>query len=191
MSSLRDARLTGDEAIEQPAPGGSGGGRAASTGPDEAPRPPSWRALITGLLMALVIATIMVTTYVSAQHVGVARDRPWGVSNALYFDGNAIPQQVDLSVYVVVAAALVTLSTHGRLRWRRGQTTPTHQPRRRGPYCRHSARMHRPRPVSRRRDRVDQEPFDTPAGCRDGSAGRRLAGLPLLPEFPGSARGTT
>jgi hypothetical protein len=148
VSSLRDARLTGDDAIKQPAPGGSGG-------------------------------------EVSAKHAGVARDLPWGVRNALYFDGNAITQQAVLSVYVA-AAALVTISTYGRLLWRRGQTTPTHQPRGRGP-----ADMNRPRPMPRRRDRADQEPFDSPAGRSDGSAVRRLARLPLLPEFPGSARGTT
>ncbi|MET9460682.1 hypothetical protein ABZY05_37305 [Streptomyces canus] len=111
---------------------------------------------ITGLLKALVMATIMVTTYVSAQHAGV------------------------LSTYLVVGAALVTVSTCGRLLRGRGQTTPTHQPRGRVRYRRHPDRMNRPRPVSRRRDRADQEPFDI-----------RLARLPLPPEFPGSARGTT
>jgi hypothetical protein len=43
---------------------------------EQEPRPPSWRALITGLLIALVMTTIMVTTYVTAQHAVVARDLP-------------------------------------------------------------------------------------------------------------------
>ncbi|KQV93896.1 hypothetical protein [Streptomyces sp. Root369] len=121
--------------------------------PAASPVPPA----ITGLLKALVMAAIVVTTYMSAQHAGV------------------------LSAYVVVGAALVAICTHGRLlRWR-GRTTPTRQPRGRRRYRRHPARMNRPpRPVSRRRDRADQEPFDT-----------RLARFPLPPEFPGSARGTT
>ncbi|MFE9559441.1 hypothetical protein ACFYOD_39220 [Streptomyces sp. NPDC006703] len=54
------------------------GGPAAPQGTDQGPRPPSWRALITGLLISLVMTTIMITTYVSAQHAVVARDLPWG-----------------------------------------------------------------------------------------------------------------
>src|ERR1044072_2319349 len=77
--------------------------------PAASPAPPA----ITGLLKALVMPTIMVTTYVSAQHAGV------------------------LSTCLVVAAALVTVSTCGRLLRGRGQTTPTHQPRGRGRYRRH------------------------------------------------------
>ena len=50
---------------------------------------------------------------------------PWNgatpVRNTLYFDGNAITQQlVVLSIYVVVGAALVTISTYGRPLWWRG-----------------------------------------------------------------------
>ncbi|MFE2218497.1 hypothetical protein ACFW93_42120 [Streptomyces canus] len=47
---------------------------------------------------------------------------PWNgstlVRNTLYCNGNAITQQlVVLSIYVVVGAAPVTLSTYGRLLW--------------------------------------------------------------------------
>ncbi|WP_406219014.1 hypothetical protein [Streptomyces canus] len=50
---------------------------------------------------------------------------PWNgstlIRNTLYFDGNAITQQlVVLSIYVVVGAALVTISTYGHLLWWRG-----------------------------------------------------------------------
>ncbi|CAM5321572.1 hypothetical protein [Streptomyces canus] len=65
--------------------------------PAASPAPPA----TAGLLKALGMAAITVTTYVSAQHAGV------------------------LSAYVVVGAALVTISTYGRLLWWRGQTTPT------------------------------------------------------------------
>lgn len=43
-------------------------------GTGQGPRPPSWPALITGLLISLVMTTITVTTYVSAQEAVVARD---------------------------------------------------------------------------------------------------------------------
>jgi hypothetical protein len=40
--------------------------------------PASWRRLIVGLLIALVLASIMATTYISADHGGVAHNLPWG-----------------------------------------------------------------------------------------------------------------
>ncbi|WP_020123900.1 hypothetical protein [Streptomyces canus] len=121
---------------------------------------------------------------------------PWNgaplVRNTLYFDGNAITQQfVVLSIYVVVGAALVTISTYGPAVVARHQTTPTHQPRRRGRHRRHPTRMNRPRPASRRPDRAGQAPgHTTPAGCSDGSDRRRLPRLSLPLEYGGSARGT-
>ena len=51
---------------------------AQQAGRDRGPKPPSWRLLITGLLIALVMATIMVTTYVSSEHAVVAHNLPWG-----------------------------------------------------------------------------------------------------------------
>ncbi|MER7585009.1 hypothetical protein [Kitasatospora sp. NPDC097691] len=50
---------------------------------------------------------------------------PWNgstlIRNTLYFDGNSITQQlVVLSIYAVAGAALVTVSTYGRLLWWRG-----------------------------------------------------------------------
>ncbi len=39
---------------------------------------PRWTALITGLAIALVMTTIMVTTYVQSGHGVVAHDLPWG-----------------------------------------------------------------------------------------------------------------
>lgn len=115
---------------------------AAAQGADQGPRPPSWRALTTGLLIALVMATIMVTTYVFFgnpstggvngtaylptfwQVIGPGLP-PWNgttaVRNTLYFDGNSITQPlVVLSIYVVVGAALVIILTYGRLLWWRG-----------------------------------------------------------------------
>ncbi|GGW84276.1 hypothetical protein GCM10010350_81270 [Streptomyces galilaeus] len=133
-------RAPDTEGPAQPATGGSGGGRDASPGPDEGPRPPSWRALISGLLIALVMASIMVTTYVSAQHAVVARNLPWGVTGS--------------SPLTTAVQEYVSLKIHRRA-W------------------------------------AGQAPWHTPAGCSDGSTVRHFACFPLLPEFRGSARGTT
>ncbi|MEU1184325.1 hypothetical protein ABZ464_43280 [Streptomyces sp. NPDC005820] len=80
-------------------PGGSAGDEAASPpAPDGEPRPPSWRALITGLLIALVMTTIMATTYVSAQHAVVARDLPWGVTGSSPLT-TAVQQKISLKIH--------------------------------------------------------------------------------------------
>lgn len=65
---------------------------------DQGPKPPSWRALITGLLIALVMTTIMITTYVSAQHAVVARDLPWGVTGTSPLT-TAVQQHVSLDIH--------------------------------------------------------------------------------------------
>ncbi|MBO4257476.1 hypothetical protein [Streptomyces griseorubiginosus] len=65
---------------------------------EQEPRPPSWRALITGLLIALAMTTIMVTTYVSAQHAVVARDLPWGVTGSSPLT-TAVQKHVSLSIH--------------------------------------------------------------------------------------------
>ncbi|MCX4853605.1 hypothetical protein [Streptomyces canus] len=63
---------------------------------------------------------------------------PWNgstpVRNTLYHDGNALAQQlVVLSIYVVVGAALVTLSTYGRpLWWRSTKRRPLISPEEEG-----------------------------------------------------------
>ncbi|MFD8044513.1 hypothetical protein ACFV5E_13865 [Streptomyces chartreusis] len=86
------------QAPAQPASGGAGSGRAASTDGGEGPRPPSWRALITGLLIALVMTTIMCTTYVSAQHAVVARDLPWGVVGSSPLT-TAVQEKISLKIH--------------------------------------------------------------------------------------------
>ncbi|WP_460067553.1 hypothetical protein [Streptomyces sp. YKOK-I1] len=73
-------------------------GGAADDRRDEGPKPPSWRALITGLLIALVMTTIMVTTYVSAQHGVVARDLPWGVTGSSPLT-TAVQEKVSLKIH--------------------------------------------------------------------------------------------
>ncbi len=62
-----------DGAAEQP---------AAKPGDDGASRAPQWRNLIIGLLIALVMVTIMGTTYISANHGVVAHNLPWGVTGS-------------------------------------------------------------------------------------------------------------
>jgi hypothetical protein len=236
-----ESPVPGAESPAQPAPGGQGGGRTEPTGPDEGPRPPSWRALITGLLIALVMASIMVTTYVSAQHAVVARDLPWGVTGSSPLT-TAVQEHVSLKIHRrrqrnrIPAGllrgrrphpapversnpdpqhALLRRQRHHpaahrpeHLRRRRSRTrhpfhlrpravvaphqaTPAHQSRRTDRYRRHPARMNRPRPASRRRGRTGQAPCHPPAGCICGSDQRCFARLPVLPDFPGSARGTT
>ena len=40
--------------------------------------PPTGIRLVIGLLIALVLASIMATTYISADHSAVAHNLPWG-----------------------------------------------------------------------------------------------------------------
>ena len=58
-------------AAEPPAKPGGGGAKG-----------PSWLPLIIGLLIALVMAAIMGTTYISANHGVVAHNLPWGVTGS-------------------------------------------------------------------------------------------------------------
>ncbi len=57
---------------------GSGRSRSGAAGAEADRRSPHWRLLITGLVIALVMTTIMVTTYVQAEHGVVAHNLPWG-----------------------------------------------------------------------------------------------------------------
>ncbi len=67
---------------------------------------PSWRLLIGGLLIALVMAAIMATTYVWANHGVVAYNLPWGqvgsssltttVQKSISLDVHQYPNQSDL-----------------------------------------------------------------------------------------------
>lgn len=59
-------------------PNGSNGPQRANAGAEAGARSPHWRLLITGLVIALVMTTIMVTTYVQAEHGVVAHNVPWG-----------------------------------------------------------------------------------------------------------------
>ncbi|MFD7769740.1 hypothetical protein [Streptomyces sp. NPDC059787] len=76
----------------------SGSGTGVSPEPDAGPRPPSWRALLGGLLIALVMATVMITTYVSAQHAVVARDLPWGVTGSSPLT-TAVQEKISLRIH--------------------------------------------------------------------------------------------
>lgn len=71
---------TGDEQAAEllrQATDGSGPERAAK-GEAAEDKSPRWRLLIVGLVIALVMTTIMVTTYVQAEHAVVAHNLPWG-----------------------------------------------------------------------------------------------------------------
>ena len=67
-------------------------------GCDEGPKPPSWRFLLTGLAIALVMATIMVTTYVSSEHAVVAHNLPWGVTGPSSLT-TAVQQNISLKIH--------------------------------------------------------------------------------------------
>lgn len=77
---------------------------AASTSVETPPRTtsdaraPSWRLVIAGLIIALVMTTIMVTTYVSANHAVVAHDLPWGVTGQSPLT-SAVQKNVDLQIH--------------------------------------------------------------------------------------------
>ncbi len=57
---------------------GSGRPQGGGAGAEENARSPHWRLRFAGLVIALVMTTIMVTTYVQAEHGVVAHDLPWG-----------------------------------------------------------------------------------------------------------------
>ena len=60
------------------APVGSGDEQASPAKGTGESGPPSWTRLIIGLLIALVLASIMATTYITADHAVVAHNLPWG-----------------------------------------------------------------------------------------------------------------
>ncbi|MET9911758.1 hypothetical protein ABZZ74_33985 [Streptomyces sp. NPDC006476] len=84
---------------------------------EQEPRPPSWRALITELLIALVMTTITVTTYVSAQHAVVARDLPGQLP--AFYEQAAKATGTHLGVVPGIVAS-VLIAAYGRLMWWRG-----------------------------------------------------------------------
>lgn len=61
-------------------------------------RAPQVRKVLVGLLIALVMGTIMVTTYVSANHGVVARNLPWGVTGSSALT-SAVQQDVSMKIY--------------------------------------------------------------------------------------------
>ena len=61
---------------------GSGTEPAAQEGGNGGSKAPAWRPLIIGLVIALVMVTIMGTTYISAEHGVVAHNLPWGVTGS-------------------------------------------------------------------------------------------------------------
>ena len=60
------------------APGTSGAGQASQAKGLKGLVPPTGIRLVIGLLIALVLASIMATTYISADHAVVAHNLPWG-----------------------------------------------------------------------------------------------------------------
>ena len=59
-------------------PDGSGAGQVPPAKATGGSGPATWTRLIIGLLIALVLASIMATTYISADHAVVAHNLPWG-----------------------------------------------------------------------------------------------------------------
>jgi hypothetical protein len=60
------------------APGGSEAGQVSPAKGIRGIVPPTGIRLVIGLLIALVLASIMATTYISADHAAVAHNLPWG-----------------------------------------------------------------------------------------------------------------
>jgi hypothetical protein len=60
------------------APDGSGAGQASQAKGTAGSGPRSWIRLTVGLLIALALASIMATTYITADHAVVAHNLPWG-----------------------------------------------------------------------------------------------------------------
>jgi hypothetical protein len=54
--------------------------------------------VIVGLLIALVMTSIMVSTYVGAEHGVVAHNLPWGVTGSSSLT-TAVQQKVDLQIH--------------------------------------------------------------------------------------------
>ncbi|MGW4489208.1 hypothetical protein ACWEOE_35905 [Amycolatopsis sp. NPDC004368] len=67
-------------------------------GTDAAARAPQVRKVLVGLLIAPVMGTIMVTTYVWANHGVVARDLPWGVTGPSPLT-SAVQQNVNMDIH--------------------------------------------------------------------------------------------
>jgi hypothetical protein len=60
--------------------------------------PASWIRLVVGLLIALVIASIMATTYISADHAVVAHNLPWGQVGSSPLT-TTVGKSIDLKLY--------------------------------------------------------------------------------------------
>lgn len=91
-----------DADARQPADGGT-----ATEG-----RAPKWTKTIIGLLIALVMGTIMVTTYVSAEHGVVAHHLPWGVTGPSPLT-SAVQQHVSMRIHTYATEAdLVNAANH-------------------------------------------------------------------------------
>ena len=84
-----------DEPRDAPAPGPE---QKAASGNGADKKAPSWRLLIGGLLIALVMGTIMVTTYVWAEHGVVAHNLPWGVTGSSPIT-TAVQKNVSLKIH--------------------------------------------------------------------------------------------
>lgn len=59
---------------------------------------PQWRALIIGLLIALVMIAIMGATYISANHAVVAHNLPWGVTGSSPLT-TAVQKSISLDIH--------------------------------------------------------------------------------------------
>ncbi|MEV6905125.1 hypothetical protein [Amycolatopsis sp. NPDC051372] len=67
-------------------------------------RAPKWGKTIVGLLIALVMGAIMVTTYVWAEHGVVARNLPWGVTGSSPLT-SAVQENVSMTIHTYASEA--------------------------------------------------------------------------------------
>jgi hypothetical protein len=111
-------RTSSDQALAEPlgqAPNGSGAEPAAQPGTGGGPKSPPWKLLISGLLIALVMTTIMVTTYVQAEHGVVAHNLPWGQVGQSSLT-SAVQQKVSLKIHTYANQSdLETAANHTKI----------------------------------------------------------------------------
>lgn len=78
-------------------------------------RAPQWRKVIVGLVIALVMGTIMVTTYVSAEHGVVAHNLPWGQTGPSPLT-SAVQKNVSMKIHTYANQSdLVNAANHATI----------------------------------------------------------------------------
>jgi hypothetical protein len=95
-------------------PGGAAPQDGKSDGAQVA-KAPMWGPLLIGLLIALVMVTIMATTYISANHPVVAHNLPWGVTGSSPVT-TEVQQSVSLDIHQYATQAdLENVANHAEI----------------------------------------------------------------------------